>query len=248
MSQKRLLLLSNSTNPGEPYLTWPLGHIGDFLGGRIKRVFFVPYAGVSITWDDYTARVRERFESLGIEVTAAHETAKPAETARGAEAVVVGGGNTWNLLKTLYDTEVLHAIKARVEEGAPYIGWSAGSNVACPTIKTTNDMPIVEPPSMTALGLVPFQINPHFTAGRLEGQPGETREERLAEFLEANPGIHVVGLQEGTALRVEGRGIEFLGSKPAKVFLKGAAPLECGTRDSLQFLLTGPGEPAPRFA
>ena len=245
MPNKRLLLLSNSTNAGEPYLTWPLGHLRDFLGG-VKRVFFVPYAGVSITWDDYAARVRERFESLGIAVTAAHETAEPSREARRAEALVVGGGNTWHLLKTLYDTEVLHAIKARAGEGAPYVGWSAGSNVACPTIRTTNDMAVVEPPSMKALGLVPFQINPHFVAGRVEGQPGETREERIAEFIEANPGMRVVGLPEGTGLRVEGGRVRLLGDGAAKVFLRGEAPRECLGEDALSFLPAGRGNDAAR--
>jgi dipeptidase E len=154
-----------------------------------------------------------------------------------AEAIAVGGGNTFHLLKGMYEADILDAIRDRVRQGMPYMGWSAGSNVACPTIRTTNDMPIVEPPSFNALGLVPFQINPHYTDDHLEGHQGETREERLAEFIRANPGVYVVGLREGSMLRVEGDQLSLLGNKPAKVFLSGKEVIEYSGEDSLQFVM-----------
>jgi dipeptidase E len=132
---------------------------------------------------------------------------------------------------------LIESIRERVEAGLPYIGWSAGSNVACPTIKTTNDMPIVEPPSFNALNLVPFQINPHYTDEKLANHSGETREQRLAEFLKANPTVTVVGLREGSILRIEGERIELLGGKRARIFRNGEEAKELGRADSLEFLL-----------
>ena len=119
----------------------------------------------------------------------------------------------------------------------PYFGWSAGSNLACPTIRTTNDMPIVEPPSFEAFDLVPFQINPHYTDYHPPGHMGETRDERLGEFVHANPGVRVIGLREGTMLRVEGDEIKLLGGKPARYFIKGEAPRDVAPEESFNFLL-----------
>ncbi|HKS29742.1 MAG TPA: dipeptidase PepE [Pyrinomonadaceae bacterium] len=237
MPRKRLLLLSNSTNYGEEYLRYPLSHIKSFLGADCKRVLFVPYAGVRMTYDDYAARVRERFEEIGYHLDSVHAAGDPVRAVREAEAIAVGGGNTFHLLRGLYEANLLEAIRERVSEGVPYIGWSAGSNVACPTIKTTNDMPVVEPPSFDALSLVPFQINPHFTDERVPNHNGETRSERLLEFIEANPGVTVVGLKEGSALRIDGAEIKLLSEKSALVFRKGQEVAEYGPHDSLQFLL-----------
>ena len=154
-----------------------------------------------------------------------------------AEAIVVGGGNTFHLLRGLYRAGVDDVIRERVRTGMPYVGWSAGSNVACPTIKTTNDMPIVEPPTLNALGLVPFQINPHYTDARIEGHMGETRDERLTEFTHASPGVRVIGLREGTMLRIEGDEITLLGGKPARIFVKDEPPRDISPEESLSFLL-----------
>ena len=154
-----------------------------------------------------------------------------------ASAIVVGGGNTFCLLDRLYQNGLVERIRQRVLAGVPYVGWSAGSNVACPTIRTTNDMPIVEPRSLNALGLVPFQINPHYTDATLPNHGGETRQERLTEFLEMNPGMTVIGLQEGSLLKVEDNGIELLGRKTAKVFRKGKAVAEYVPGASLNFLI-----------
>lgn len=222
----RLLLLSNSTNPGEPYLAWPLPHIADFLGRSPRRVFFIPFAGVRMTYDAYTDAVRGALASLGVPVVGAHEVSDPADELERADAVAVGGGNTFQLLARLYSSGLLDPIRKRVRAGLPYIGWSAGSNVASPTIRTTNDMPIVEPPGFGALGLVPFQINPHYTEARLPNHGGESRPERIAEFLELNPGVDVIGLREGSGLRLEGKRLTLVGGPSLVHFRSGQPPRE----------------------
>ena len=234
----RLLLLSNSTNPGEPYLAWPLPHLRDFLG-TASRLVFVPYAGVCMSANGYLSAVRDALAPLGVTVTGAHETGSPAAELERADAVVVGGGNTFQLLARLYATGLLEPIRERVRAGLPYIGWSAGANVACPTIRTTNDMPIVEPPSFDALGLVPFQINPHYTEARLPNHGGETRPERIAEFLEVDRTARVVGLREGTGLRLEGKRLSLLGNAPALVFRHGVPAQEAGPDADLAAIILG---------
>ena len=238
MSRKRLLLLSNSMNYGQDFLEHAVSDIRDFLGAAVKRVLFIPFAGVTRSYDEYAAAVRGRFEEMGYELAAVHQAADPVEAVRGAEAIAVGGGNTFHLLRGLYETGLIESIRERVEAGgAPYIGWSAGSNVACPTIRTTNDMPIVEPTSFKALNLVPFQINPHYTDEQLTGHQGETREQRIAEFTIANAGVRVVGLREGSMLRIEGQTISLLGEKTARIFMSGEDAREIKPGDSLEFLL-----------
>jgi dipeptidase E len=237
MSEKRLLLLSNSTNQGDPFLGFAEAAIKDFLGEATRNALFVPFASVRFSYDHYAARVRERFAQWGYELDSIHASDNPQEALERAGALVVGGGNTFQLLRTLYENRLLDSIRARVSAGLPYIGWSAGANLACPTIKTTNDMPIVEPPSLNALGLVPFQINPHYTEAVLHGHSGETRAERLAEFIELNPDTRVVGLREGSILRIEGAGITLLGDKAATLFIKGQRPRDYAPDESFGFLL-----------
>ncbi len=237
MSQKRLLLLSNSSNYGEEYLVHARDAVKGFLGDSIKSLLFIPYAGVRFAGDDYAAKVGARFSEWGYKLDSIHTSLEPRKALSEAEAIVVGGGNTFQLLRRLYQNKLLDAIRARVETGLPYIGWSAGANLACPTIKTTNDMPIVEPPSLNALGLIPFQINPHYTDATLSGHSGETRAERLAEFIEVNPSTYVVGLREGSMLRIEGQAITLLGTQQATVFIKGQEARDYSTEESLQFLL-----------
>ncbi|HEX8707207.1 MAG TPA: dipeptidase PepE [Pyrinomonadaceae bacterium] len=237
MADKRLLLLSNSTSPDGRFLEPYADEFKGFLGTGVRRVLFVPFAGVIRSFEDYTALVRARFEAMGYELESVHETADPNRAVESAEAIAVGGGNTFQLLRGLYESGLIESIRARVEKGLPYVGWSAGSNVACPTIKTTNDMPIVEPPGLKALGLIPFQINPHYTDEHPSGHQGETRAQRIQEFLKVNPGTYVVGLREGSGLRVEGSALTLLGDKPARVFLEGAQATEHEPGDSLQFLL-----------
>ncbi len=233
----RLLLLSNSTNPGGGYLEWPRPWIGTFLGSGARSVFFVPYAGVRMTAAAYTRTVRSAFEQLGHRVVGAGESADPAAALAGCDAIAVGGGNTFHLLARLHDTGLLGAIRDRVLAGTPYIGWSAGSNVACPTIRTTNDMPIVEPRSLDALGVVAFQINAHFTDAALPGHGGETRRERIEEFLLVNPGQAVVGLPEGTGIEVVDGVSTIFGAEPALLFRgPGTEPLQVGPgRTLLEF-------------
>lgn len=215
----RLLLLSNSTNPGTPYLAWARDHLAEFLGG-VRTLLFVPYAGVRMSWDQYTAGVGSALQPLGIAVVGIHRTSNPAQAVRAAEAIAVGGGNTFHLLKQLQDHGLIGPIRERVAAGGRYVGWSAGSNVACPTIRTTNDMPIVEPAGFRALSLVPFQINAHYTDAVIPNHGGESREERLAEFVAANPGVLVVGLPEGALIRVDGGRAELVGA-PARLLGRG---------------------------
>lgn len=232
----KLLLISNSTNAGEPYLKYPLNNIGAFLAG-VRRVAFVPYAAVTFSYDEYERRVGERFAELGIAVESVHRAADPAAFVRGAEAVVVGGGNTFALTRKMQELGLMEAIRERVRAGVRYVGWSAGSNVTCPTICTTNDMPILQPRSFEALGLVPFQINPHYLDANPEGHAGETREQRILEYIEANPGRYVAGLREGCMLHYDEGRLELIGPRPMRIFLRGEAPREVRPGDDLSFLL-----------
>jgi dipeptidase E len=233
----KLLLISNSTTPGQPYLQWPIEHIRKFLGGCAETVAFVPYAAVTFSYDEYEARVQTRFNDLGIEVRSVHRESDPARAIRQAEAVVVGGGNTFALLKKMQEQGLVDAVRMAVGElGVPYVGWSAGSNVACPTIRTTNDMPIVEPESFDATGLLPFQINPHYLDAHPDGHAGETREQRIEEFIAANPDMYVAGLREGCLIRIGDDRRELVGDRPMRVFRHGVAPREINPGDDLSFL------------
>ena len=237
MPHRRLLLLSNSKNFGSGYLTHAEGTIKDFLGAGVAEILFVPFAAVRASFDDFTATVRERFGAMGYGLRSVHAVADPQGAVQAARAIAVGGGNTFALLKRLYDLNLLEPIRAATLAGTPYMGWSAGANVAGPTIRTTNDMPIAEPPSLTALGLVPFQINPHYTDAVIPQHSGETRADRLLEFVEANPGVPVVGLREGSLLRVEGSRLTLVGERPARVFLQGREPYEVEPGGGLQTLM-----------
>jgi len=232
----RLLLISNSTNAGEAYLEHPLEQIKTFLGDHPVNALFIPYAGVTISFDEYTRRVRDRFQEIGHDVTSVHEVEDPLRAVQRARAIVVGGGNTFHLAKLMQEKELMDPIRDKVLTGTPYIGWSAGSNMACPSIKTTNDMPIVAPAGFHALNLVPFQINPHYLDENPEGHAGETREMRIEEFLEVNPGMFVAGLREGTMLHVDGDRIRLLGPRPVRIFKKDMVPRELPPGADLSFL------------
>lgn len=220
-----LLLLSSSRVAGHGYLDAYDAELAAFLGSH-SRAVFLPYAGVTVGWDEYTAMVAERFTRLGCAVEGLHRVADAAAAIAAAEVVIVGGGNSFHLLKELHERCLLAPIRARLAAGGRYLGWSAGANVACPTIRTTNDMPIVEPPSLAALGLVPFQINPHYSDAVAPGHMGETRDQRLAEFLVANPTVPVVGLREGSALRIRDGRTVLTGPHPLKLFRHGQATVE----------------------
>jgi len=232
----RLLLLSNSTNHGGGYLDHAMPAIRELLG-RARRLVFVPFALHDRA--GYTAKARERFAREGVEVVGVTADAAGVAAMEEAEAVFVGGGNTFRLLDHLQRSGLLPPLRRRALAGMPYLGASAGTNVAAPTIKTTNDMPIVQPASFTALGLVPFQVNPHY----LDPVPasrhmGETREERIREFLEEND-VPVVGLREGTWLSREGDRLRLEGPAGARVFRRGREPEEAKPGAALDELLRG---------
>jgi dipeptidase E len=233
----RLLLFSNSTNTGESYLHYTIPYIKDFLGQDYYKVVFIPYAAVTISYNDYTAMVKKSFSGLPIDITGIHECDDVEECIENSNLIITGGGNTFHLLRELYAHNLIEILKRKVPEGTSYIGWSAGSNIVCPSIKTTNDMPVVEPPRFEALNLVSFQINPHYTEERIPNHGGETREIRLLEFIKANPDIYVVGLREGTLLKIEDNSIRLLGDKPCKIFKTGIVQKEYHSSDDLQFLL-----------
>ena len=233
----RLLLISNSTNPGEPYLDYPKKKIKEFLGDKPVRALFIPYAAVTFSFDVYEEKVSERFREIGHDIISIHRLSDPVKAIEEAPAIVVGGGNTWKLLKMIRDNNLIGIIPKKVREGIPYIGWSAGSNMACPTIRTTNDMPIVEPDSFNAFNLIPFQINPHYLDANPAGHAGETREQRIEEFIEANPDLFVAGLREGTMLIREGEKITLSGPRKIRIFRKGTPPAELTSEDDLSFLL-----------
>ena len=233
----RLLLISNLTMPGEPFLSYPMPTIARFLGNQSLKILFIPYAAVTFSMDEYESKVRSRFEELGHSLTSLHRLSYPEKAIQNAEALVIGGGNTWQLVRMMNDSGIFPLVRERVLAGLPFIGWSAGSNVACPTLRTTNDMPIIDPKGFDCLDLVPFQINPHYLDKNPEGHGGETREQRIEEFLEINANVQVVGLREGTMLRREGDRLSLIGKRSCRIFKQGCAPVELGENDDLSFLL-----------
>lgn len=231
-----LLLISNSTNAGEAYLKYPIAEIQKTLAG-VTEVVFIPYAAVTFSYEEYERKVQERFDEIGIKVRSVHRALNKRNFVRHAQAIVIGGGNTFALLKKMQEEDLLDVIFRRVRAGVPYIGWSAGSNVTCPTICTTNDMPIVEPQSFRAIGLVPFQINPHYLDANPVGHAGETREQRIMEYLEANRSRYVVGLREGCMIRIKDENIELIGSRTMRIFKKGIETYEVQPGDDISFLI-----------
>ncbi|MBE6182444.1 MAG: dipeptidase PepE [Rikenellaceae bacterium] len=231
-----LLLISNSTNAGEEYLRYPLPEIGRFLK-NVREIVFVPYAAVTFSYAEYERKVQARFSELGIRVRSVHRAKNPTQLIRNAEAICVGGGNTFALTKKMQEQGLMSAILRKIKSGTPYVGWSAGSNVCCPTICTTNDMPIVEPSSFKAIGAVKFQINPHYLDTNPQGHAGETREQRIMEYIQANPRRWVVGLREGCMLHYEDGRLELIGKRPMRIFKKGVETFEVQAGDDLSFLL-----------
>ena len=231
---RRLLLISNSTLHGRGYLDHVEKEILDFVGRRIT-VLFLPYAVHDRR--AYASKAQERFREMGLSLTSIHDVSNMPRAIDEAEVIFVGGGNTFRLLKGLHDHDLLGPIRRRVAAGVPYIGSSAGSIVACPTLKTTKDMPVVQPSSFEALGLIPFQISPHY----LDPDPssthmGETQEERIMQFLEENEET-VVGLREGSFLRVEERTVVLKGPNSARIFRHGEKPFEAAADSNLCALL-----------
>jgi dipeptidase E len=217
----QLLLLSNSTIPGQPYLDWPKPLIKRLIPAG-SSVAFIPYAAVTFSYDKYEEMVSNALSDLNIEVRSTHRALDPVSAIKDADAIFVGGGNTFMLLHTLYKLGLMDPIREKVRSGAPYVGWSAGSNVACQTICTTNDMPIIEPERFDALQLIPLQINPHYTEQTIAGHGGESRLQRLMEYSAVND-VPVLCLPEGCALKVSDEEWRLISSEPCKLIRKGGA-------------------------
>ena len=236
-SSSRILLISNSTVHGRGYLDHVEDEIKAFLGPA-ETVLFFPFA--LFDRDDYAAKAKARFAAMGYLLESAHTAGNPQKAIDRADAIFIGGGNTFRLLKALQDLELLEPIRRKVKSGAPYIGSSAGSNVAGPTIKTTKDMPIVQPRSFDSLGLIPFQISPHY----LDPDPnsthmGETQEERILQFLEENE-TPVVGIREGAWLFIENGAVTLRGKAGARIFRRGQEPVEVTPGSEISQLVGAP--------
>ncbi len=214
---RRVLVQSSSRYKKSGYLDFCAEQYEMLFKGKKPTLLFIPYAMVSGTYDAYEARVQKAFELYGHKVVSIHHFKDPVKAVNEAEGIAVGGGNTWALVTRIYEAGIMDVIRNRVNSGElPYCGWSAGGNICCPTLRTTNDMPIAEPKSFNTFGFIPFQTNPHFISGGQQGLNNETREDRLEEFLYYNPDEEVIGLPEGTALLVTGKSnCEVLGPKDA---------------------------------
>jgi dipeptidase E len=242
--KRNLLLISNSTNVGEAYLSWPRPFISDFLKQGVKRILFVPYAGVNLSdkglqasFDVYEQKVASVFAELGYEIYSIHRESDPVKAVNEAECIAVGGGNTFHLVYMLHREGLVEPVRRRIAEGMPFMGWSAGANVACPTLRTTNDMPIIEPASFNCFNVVPFQINPHYLDAHPEGHGGETREQRINEFLEINPEVYVVGLREASLLEVHNDTMQIKGRHGIRLFKRAEAAREIALYEDVSFLL-----------
>lgn len=211
-----LLLLSNSSNYGEPYMQWCSSTITSFVKDS-SSIMFIPYAGVGLSYDDYTKKVNHALSSFDIQVTNLDNFDDKKNALKDSSAIFVGGGNTFHLLKMLQQLDLVETIQQVVANGVPYVGWSAGSNIASPTICTTNDMPIVEPKSFDSLSLIPFQINPHYTEKSIPDHGGESRIQRLTEFLAANPDQKVIALPESSYLVSNGIQLIYNGKSDGKI-------------------------------
>jgi dipeptidase E len=236
-ARSRILLISNSTVHGRGYLDHVENEIKNFIGPAMTILFF-PFA--LFDRDDYAAKAKARFAAMGFAFASAHTIDNPSAAVEKTDAIFIGGGNTFRLLKALYDLDLLEPIRRKVRNGAPYIGSSAGSNVAGPTIKTTKDMPIVQPRSFDSLGLVPFQISPHY----LDPDPnsthmGETQEERILQFLEENE-TPVVGIREGAWILIENGAVMLKGETGARIFRRGQAPVEVTPGGEISKLVGAP--------
>ncbi|MEO8880824.1 MAG: dipeptidase PepE [Gemmatimonadaceae bacterium] len=237
MTSRRMLLLSSSRDSAGVYLLHSSAAIERTLGSAVTRVLFIPYAGVTISHADYAAKAAIPFATLGCSMDSIGDAADPVAAVAAAQAIVIGGGNTFRLLESLQINKLIDAIRARVHAGVPYIGWSAGAVVTAPTIATTNDMPIVWPQSLRALDLIPFQINAHYTDFQQPNHQGETRAERLEEYIAVNRGMRVLGLREGCSLSIVDDEISLNGDGTAPVFAYGMPRSDYIASDDISFLI-----------
>lgn len=212
---KHVLMLSSSRVGTEDYLQHAIPMFNQHLSD-IKELLFIPFAGVSISWDNYTTKVQDALPDY--HVKGIHQFPNTYQALENAQAIVVGGGNTFNLLNQLYQQDLLGTVKNQVNKGTPYVGWSAGSNICGNSIRTTNDMPIVQPPSFDALNFLPFQLNPHYTDYQPPGHNGETRAQRIKEFCILNPQMPVIGIREGSALLLQGEQLALEGELEGVMF------------------------------
>lgn len=239
MDKRNLLLISNSTNAGEKYLDWCKGMIEEFCKqNNVKEVLFIPYAGFAQGYDVYEEKVANVYKQFGVKINSIHRQTNPIKTVMEATCIAVGGGNTFYLVKQMQENGIMKAIREKAMEGTPYMGWSAGSNVAGLTLKTTNDMPIVEPESFDTMALVPFQINPHYTDFVDPKHGGETRDDRINEFIAANQDTYVAAIREATALRLNEGKLSLIGrDNKMKVFHYGQSTKEYSLQDDINFLM-----------
>ncbi|MBJ2129531.1 dipeptidase PepE [Alteromonas sp. IB21] len=232
-----VLMLSSSRQGDEAYLEHARALIFAHLGD-VRDLLFVPYAAVTQSYDEYVSAVANALPECN--VVGLHTVDDPVtainHAKKNGQAIVVGGGNTFHLLSTLYANALIVPIKHAIADCTPYIGWSAGSNICGQSIRTTNDMPIIEPPSFDALDIVPFQLNPHYTDYQPPGHNGETRDQRLAEFTALNPTTPVVAIREGTALRLTENQLKLVGEKDGFIFL-GEEKTQIDSGDDLTYLL-----------
>lgn len=236
---RRVLLISNSTVHGRGYLDHVEAQIREFLGNA-KTVLFFPFA--LHDRDAYAAKAAARFGEIGYTMTSAHSATDPKRAIAETDAIFIGGGNTFRLVKALQDLDLIDPIRARVRGGVPYIGSSAGSNVAGPTIRTTKDMPIVQPRTFDAIGLVPFQISPHFQDPDPNSKHmGETQEERIIQFHEENE-TPVLGMREGAWVIATPGSVVLQGNNGARIFRRGQAPVEAKTGDEISSLVGAPND------
>jgi len=240
MPANHILAFSSSRAGNSTYLETAVPVIKDFLDDKNLRIAFIPFAAVDNKYEEYASLVRTGLSPLPVTIhTVVPDNAK--EMIKKADVIMVGGGNTFKLLHDIYQLQLLDIIRDKVNGGTRYIGWSAGSNITGPTIATTNDMPVIEPKSFNALGLLPFQINPHYTNVKPEGHNGETRDQRLEEFIQLNPGVPVVCLPEGTAIKMEDDKLIFIGQIPGVLFSSGSdgktVRREIHINEDLSFLL-----------
>ncbi len=222
MTRPNLFLLSSSKYRDTGYLSNALPILGEFLGAELNQILFIPFANAAKQYDLYEAKVAEALDGIGVAVQSIHHASDMVAAIHSASVIAIGGGNTFALLSRLKETRLIDPIRQAVGNGTAYIGWSAGANVACPTISTTNDMPICQPAGLDALGLISFQLNAHYIEGQIDGHNGESREQRLAEYLAIYPNERVVALPEGTA-----------------IFQKDAQPVLRGEADGILFTSQG---------
>lgn len=215
-----LLLFSNGLRKPEKLLKFALSDICNFIGNDIDEILFIPFARVLMDEDEYTKQIQDAFLSTKYKIKSISEGNGILDNIKHAKCILVGGGNTFNLLHTLYQYEVLNLLREKIISGTKYISWSAGSNIVSPTIKTTNDMPIIEPVSLNSLNLIPYQINPHFIDSN-NGNIGESRENRIKEFMAINPDSKVLGLRNGSYLKIIDNKMTYLGTSQVRLYTSG---------------------------